>query len=551
MADTPYPIPRGKRVTEILSGNGGAVYGPFMFRIFDIDDVEVIVRHLGDASFSPATVAIQKISGVAFDFFTITFPAVLPSTSVYQVRGARVASRSVGVQKGTRLDTDALEREFSKIAVELQEVRRDGDLSIRVPYGALPPSLPEPAENAVIGWKNNQFVNRDPGEFINDAGFATSDQGEKADAADALLLGMSTVTPYMVETRRFQNIGFQSFLHDLPDGQYPAFGPSAVHGRSTAKYHGVIGETVQDGSNGYSFPIGTLGYGRLSSPGNQVFGGFFRADQYSSGVATTEFNTFNYSEDAPANYPWSRGFGITASVPVAITIAAGGDYVSAAAIEIGQEGSHPNSFQFGIALQKKGVKKWSIYQDADAVDGPTSGMYMAIPGDGINLVLRTMKAVQPKNAVLAIVNAAGNERASVRQDGSGNFGTGAGSHLPTRLNVAGSDVIRGVANTSAMFAVDLTAANALGAAVQLASINGNTPAVAGSRYGPGESTASPLVFLTDATERFRFLPAPGVGLGIKTPVPANSYASDAAAGAAGVGVGEWYLNGSTVQVRKV
>ena len=125
MAETPYPIPRGKRVSDILNGNGGKVYGPFPFKIFDINDVEMLVKHQDELSFKPVVATIQKVANLRFDFFTVQLASNLPNTSVYQVRGVRVAARSAGVRKGTRLDPDALEEELSKISIETQEARRD------------------------------------------------------------------------------------------------------------------------------------------------------------------------------------------------------------------------------------------------------------------------------------------------------------------------------------------------------------------------------------------------------------------------------------------
>lgn len=125
MAATPYPIPRGKRVTDVLAGNGGKTYGPFSFKIFDIEDVEVVARAQGAAKYSVAVVTVQKASSAALDYFTITFSDNIPASTSFQVRGRRVAERSAGVQKGTMINPDALERELSKISLQAQEARRD------------------------------------------------------------------------------------------------------------------------------------------------------------------------------------------------------------------------------------------------------------------------------------------------------------------------------------------------------------------------------------------------------------------------------------------
>ncbi|MGV0912442.1 right-handed parallel beta-helix repeat-containing protein [Martelella sp. FOR1707] len=121
----PYPIPREARSTGVLSGNGGASYGPFGFKIFDTADVEVITKPDGAEGFSVVAVTVAKVSGAALDHFTITFPAALPATTKFQVRGRRVHERSAGVTAGTKLSPDALERELSKQAATLEELRRD------------------------------------------------------------------------------------------------------------------------------------------------------------------------------------------------------------------------------------------------------------------------------------------------------------------------------------------------------------------------------------------------------------------------------------------
>lgn len=121
----PYSIPREARATGILSGNGGASYGPFGFKIFDTADVEVITKPDGAEGFSAVAVTVAKVSSAALEHFTITFPAALPATTKFQVRGRRVHERSAGVTAGTKLSPDALERELSKQAATLEELRRD------------------------------------------------------------------------------------------------------------------------------------------------------------------------------------------------------------------------------------------------------------------------------------------------------------------------------------------------------------------------------------------------------------------------------------------
>ncbi|PZU23913.1 MAG: hypothetical protein DI589_06560 [Shinella sp.] len=138
---TPFPLPRQTRQTDVLSGNGGTVYGPFGFKIFDIEDVEVWTRAADEVRFSRAAATVAKVSGLAFDAFTVAFAAALPVTTEFVVRSARVAERSAGVKSGTRLDPDALEKEFSKISTTDQELRRDLGRAVLSDFGALPYTL--------------------------------------------------------------------------------------------------------------------------------------------------------------------------------------------------------------------------------------------------------------------------------------------------------------------------------------------------------------------------------------------------------------------------
>lgn len=123
---TPYPLPRETRQTDVLAGNGTAgPYGPFVFRIFDLEDVEVLLRAADESRFTEVPVTVTKVSGAAFDYFTILFSEAVPASSRFVVRSVRVPVRDAGVKSGTRLVPDALEKEFSKIAATEQELRRD------------------------------------------------------------------------------------------------------------------------------------------------------------------------------------------------------------------------------------------------------------------------------------------------------------------------------------------------------------------------------------------------------------------------------------------
>ncbi|MGO8401320.1 hypothetical protein ACC783_23610 [Rhizobium ruizarguesonis] len=137
--DNPFPIPQQLRESDVFVGDDGQTYGPFNFKIFDIDDVEVWTRPDADSVFiKQGSVLVAKTNGDPFDNFTVTFPADQPDTTEIVVRSKRLDSRAAGVMSGTRIDPTAMEKEFSKISTEMQEVRRDVDRTVNVPFGETP-----------------------------------------------------------------------------------------------------------------------------------------------------------------------------------------------------------------------------------------------------------------------------------------------------------------------------------------------------------------------------------------------------------------------------
>lgn len=140
MVENPYPIPRQLRRSDILVGDGGDAYGPFDFEIFDPEDVVVYARSAADLRFSEVEgITVTKVAGNSalnpLDKFSVRFPADVPATTRFIVFSSRLAVRAAGVMSGTRVDPNAMEKEFSKIATQQQELRRDIGRAVMVEFG--------------------------------------------------------------------------------------------------------------------------------------------------------------------------------------------------------------------------------------------------------------------------------------------------------------------------------------------------------------------------------------------------------------------------------
>jgi hypothetical protein len=184
MANTPFPIPRELRLTDPLLGDGGRTYGPFDFKIFDSDDVLAFYRLPGSDGFTGVAVAVEKVSEEQLDFFTVTFPFDIPADGQFVVAGMRLGERSAGVRKGSQINPDAIEKEFSKIVLTEQELRRDIERSLKFQFGDAPQTLPAPDGVSLLGWNaDNKLVNRP------DVGGSTAEAQAAAEIAVAVANG--------------------------------------------------------------------------------------------------------------------------------------------------------------------------------------------------------------------------------------------------------------------------------------------------------------------------------------------------------------------------
>lgn len=153
MVATPYPLPRSLRRSDVMAGDGGTAYGPFGdgWGIFDTADVAVWLKYAGETEFAlDAGVTVTRTDpSAAYSTFSIEFGAALVAGDSFYVEGARSHERSLAVTRGGQIDSDMLEREFSKTAVVLQELRRDANdrmdeagRMLRVPPGESVDALP-------------------------------------------------------------------------------------------------------------------------------------------------------------------------------------------------------------------------------------------------------------------------------------------------------------------------------------------------------------------------------------------------------------------------
>ena len=120
------------------------------------------------------------------------------------------------------------------------------------------------------------------------------------------------------------------------------------------------------------------------------------------------------------------------------------------ATEVGREGGTLGVFENGHFINKDAVLNWSYFQDASATQGPFNGMYIAIPGAGTNMVLKTTGTAANNNSVLAIYNGNAVGMASIRQNGQAFFGNASvsiGSVL-TLANTSGTCTLTPTSTTA-------------------------------------------------------------------------------------------------------
>ncbi|PZR86247.1 MAG: hypothetical protein DI537_29055 [Stutzerimonas stutzeri] len=229
MADTPYPLPRQLRMSQILLGDGRSNYGPFDFKIFDTEDVSVFTRLATGGDWTLVSVGVLKVSGLPLDHFTIEFPAAISSLVQYVVVGDRLPERTAGVRKGTQINPDAVEREFSKIAATMQELRRDANRAIVREFGALGVVLESGiADGSTLYLDGNRLRGGPPagalGEYVEQAAaHAAAAQVSEQNSAIYAQQSASAATQSQASAAQAQN------LVDAAQAAYVGFQPGTFY----------------------------------------------------------------------------------------------------------------------------------------------------------------------------------------------------------------------------------------------------------------------------------------------------------------------------------
>lgn len=158
----PFPIPRQVRQTDVLVGNGGTIYGPFSFKIFDTADVEVWMKAAASTTFVKIAASVAKSTGEPLDTFTVTTAVQIGDADQFVVRSIRLAERSASVVSGARVDITALDKELSKIASMHQEHRRDIDRALKVEFGGVGMTIDSAITNGGVLMRSGQRLVEGP-----------------------------------------------------------------------------------------------------------------------------------------------------------------------------------------------------------------------------------------------------------------------------------------------------------------------------------------------------------------------------------------------------
>lgn len=126
-----FPIPRSFRSDDIELSQGETETSARDWRIFDDEDIRVLWRPDGsEDAFVELDASAYTVTPAAPETKWPAFPIVVLNEGfdedvTLRIRGARLYERLASVSQGGAIKGAALEREFGRIVVTLQEMRRD------------------------------------------------------------------------------------------------------------------------------------------------------------------------------------------------------------------------------------------------------------------------------------------------------------------------------------------------------------------------------------------------------------------------------------------
>ncbi len=213
---------------------------------------------------------------------------------------------------------------------------------------------------------------------------------------------------------------------------YP-FGKGALKVIMKGPCNSLIGIVHNDSQpNTFAFPTGTTAYGQNDSDGNSTFGLYAEARQYAnSGVVTNEAVSMNFGGYPSLSLPPDRSIGTLEQNPIALTVAAGGDWPSSIGIHISKEGQKPNTFLTGIYLSPMSWERYGIFIDSGI------GTPLVIRHDTQQVGIRLLGSgdIKPMYSAFTYTDASGTNRFAIKQDGHLFFTNTATTSIPPASSI--------------------------------------------------------------------------------------------------------------------
>lgn len=207
------------------------------------------------------------------------------------------------------------------------------------------------------------------------------------------------------------------------DAWLPAFGFSTLEVMSDGgQFNALLGavrNTLPPATLG--FPTGVTGYGRNDNAGNTVFGIYAEARQYATtGCVTNEIDSFNHGAAPSPNLPPDRSIGTPQQQPVALTVAAGGDFNSSIGIHIAREGSLPQKFLTGLYTSPDACVTYGLFLDATSTSTYIPLVLKHAVGQ-IGLQIKGEGTPVAANAWLSYMDGSNVTQFSIKQNGALSF----------------------------------------------------------------------------------------------------------------------------------